>query len=284
MNLHSLYSHVDYESFEKCLVKYLKTQFNVYKVVDTSYFRKKDLVGISCECPAVVLYVERVYPTLVKKLSTHKTFQQIAADFISEELRKEHGVDQESNHRIISVMQCYDKKDEIGRDGTSITHFIGTKDLYEFIKKDFVPCNDVDYPLQEWERTHVSKSIQKDPHAASSNNFLDQDPKSSTISRSQSHPMPKRGSNHSRVSLNMNEISGLESCINVMNRAKDEDVESVELRICKNGCINGPAQVRTESLELHYCDPNIDHYNPVYFETSQRTFIEPKRKTFNIEW
>lgn len=286
MNLHSLYPQVSYESFEKCLTKFLKDKFNVHKIVDTSYFRKEDLVGISSECPAVVLYIERVYPALVKRLSTHKTFQQIAADFINEELRNKDEAGQKSSHRIISIMQCYDKKDEISRDETNITHFIGTKELYEFIKRDFMPHDDADYRLEEWERTHIQKFAQKDL-TDPSDGFLGQNPESPAASRSQACVVENQGGGpayYSRTSLSIGEVCGLENCINIMNLARGGDVGNVELRICKNGCINGGAQVVLENLDLLCFHSDIDRCSPIYFRTSKRTFIEPKRRTFNIEW
>lgn len=265
ISLHSYYSQVSYEDFEKCLIKFLKDRFNVYRIVDTSYFRKDELVGISSECPAVVLYIERVYPTLIERLSTHKTFQQIAADFISKELRNKSEFTQKNDHRIISIMQCYDKKDEMNRDGVDITHFLGSREFYEFIRMDFSPCSGIDYSLEAWERTHFSNVSSRYGKISTKEDQTDLG--------DNLNPLP-----------GMNEISGLENCINTMNRAKGEDVGNIELRICKGGCIKGPAQVNLESMELQNYDPDMTYYSPVYFRTSQRAFFKPKKKSFNIEW
>lgn len=150
MNLKSFYPEISFVNFEKNLVKFLKETFNISMIVDTSYFKKDQLAGISSECPAVVLYIERIYPNLIGKLSTSKTYQQMAATFISESNSNE-------DHKIISVMQCYDKKDEGKRDKTKIDHFIGTKDLYKHIKSSFNPIDNLDYELKPWEKSYDQK-------------------------------------------------------------------------------------------------------------------------------
>lgn len=138
-NIYSVYiatsessSIVPFESFEMSFIHFLKKRFRIQMLVNSSYFKKKqsqdDALTISSECPAVVLYVERVFPTLIPILSTHKTYQQVAAEYISSHV---------PNPVILSVMQCLDKKNEVKRDSTDIQFFIGGQDLYNFIKDDF---------------------------------------------------------------------------------------------------------------------------------------------------
>lgn len=244
LNLYTYYSSlVDFNSFEKSLIKYLKLKYKVFKIVDTSYFAKENQqLTISSECPAIVLYVERIYPSLVDHLSTVKTFQQKAVDFLTQ---------YDSNHKIISVMQCYDKKDEISRDNTKIDHFIGTRDFYSSIKDDFSPEITNNFELEIWERSHLKPDDE-------------------------------------------NIISGLENCINVLNKLKSSPeklkkyIESfssgIELRICKNGCINGPAQLKNKNEDLEAIYPPSHFYQPIVFGTSKRSFIKSKKKTFNVEW
>ncbi|KAI4291118.1 hypothetical protein PAPHI01_0392 [Pancytospora philotis] len=143
----------DYGTFESALVGALHQLFNTACIVDTSYFAKDSKHLISSECPAVVLYVERVFPALIRHLSTEKTYQQTACEFIR---KSGAGLAQDgcagAEPKIVSVMQCYDKKDEALRDGTKIDYFIGTRDLYEFIKDKLDPSQGRD--LQPWERSH----------------------------------------------------------------------------------------------------------------------------------
>ena len=248
LNLYSFYSkEVNFASFEKSLIKFLKERFNIHKIIDTSYFLKKDDTScISSECPAVVLYVERVYPSLVKLLSAQRTYQQMAADFLKNSL---------SDHRIISIMQCYDKKDEVERDNVKIDHFIGTKDFYEFIKDDFEPLNGIEYKLENWEQSRDQKDETK-------------------------------------------AVTGLENCINIFNKMKSKnkmkslsectdgkDIDQwFELRICKNGCINGPAQIKVSNKDIEMINPENEVSDPIFYETDRRTFKTSKRKTFQVEW
>ncbi|ELA42940.1 uncharacterized protein VICG_00255 [Vittaforma corneae ATCC 50505] len=236
-NISRLYPEINYCSFEKSLVKFLKEHFSVYKVVDTSYFRKGTEVGISSECPAVVLYVERVFPSLIPMLSTRKTFQQTAADFITNG-GKNHAPSIK-DHKIVSVMQCYDKKDELRRDNTDISYFLGTKEFYEFLKDKFHPENSIEYEVLPWEVSH---------------------------------------------SQDIMEVSGIESCINHLNKAKhSSQCGFVELRICKSGCINGPAQLRNSDEVLERVI-SVERHGSVHFDTEERQFIIPKKRTFRVEW
>lgn len=227
-----LYPEVDYCSFEKSLAKFLKGHFNIHKIVDTSYFAKGAEAGISSECPAVVLYVERVFPSLIPLLSKRKTLQQIAADFIN-------SAGGGPGHRIVSVMQCYDKKDELRRDNTCIDYFLGTREFYEFLKDKFRPEGPAEYEALPWEMSHVQ---------------------------------------------DVKEVSGIESCINYFNRAKNDDQDGfVELRICKNGCMNGPAQLEDPGEVLRH-GVRTERHGAVRFDTEERQFARPKKKTFSVEW
>ena len=228
INLKQSYPEISYECFQKNLVKFLKETFNVLLIVDTSYFRKSALSGLSSECPAVVLYIERVYPDLIKKLSTHKTFQQMASSFILESTNN-------TDQKIVSVMQCYDKKDEINRDKTKIDYFVGAKEFYNLIKDKFNPIENLQYELQPWERSYEQK---------------------------------------------IDEISGLENCINIFNKAKSHDVGSLELRICKGGCYSGPALVQIqEQLPI-----TLNEESSYQFETLPRKFNIPKKRKFDVHW
>lgn len=145
-SLHTAFPDLGFRAFEAALVAHLRNAMGGVLVVDTSYFAKEQEACISSECPAVVLYVERVFPSLVPLLSRHKTHQQIAAEYAHEWLR---------NHptpgppRVVSIVQCYDKKDEGRRDSTRIDHFLGARDLYAHIKDGFVP--DTAYVPETWE-------------------------------------------------------------------------------------------------------------------------------------
>lgn len=238
LNLKAFYPDIEYEAFEKCLVKFLKEEYKIHKIVDTSYFKKPQKGIISSECPAVVLYIERIFPELIPNLSTSKTYQQIASSFIKSS-------ENNDNHKIISVMQCYDKKDEIKRDGTEIDHFVGTREFYEFIKPRFYPEASIEYTLFPWEVSYTQP---------------------------------------------IEEISGPEACMNFFNKLKtkkmvsnDSRDEYLELRMCRKGCMNGPAQMKVETVGSNDIEFQ-SQLKRALFPTTERTFVKPKKKTFKIEW
>lgn len=228
MNLKYFYPFISYEIFQKNLIKFIKDTFNVSMIVDTSYFKKESFENISSECPAVVLYIERVYPDLLDKLSPLKTFQQLASSFITERIGSE-------DQKIVSIMQCYDKKDEIKRDKTKIDYFIGSKDFYNFIKDKFKPLENIEYELLPWEQSYDQK---------------------------------------------IEEISGLENCINIFNKAKSQNVGNLELRICKNGCSKGPA---LNPIEQDNYFPNLEESSFI-LKDQFRVFNRPKKRKFDVQW
>lgn len=240
-------NEMSYSSFEKFLIQHLKNRFKTRYVVDSSYFSKSNDSVISSECPAVVLYIERVYPELIDFLSKEKTLQQKSADFINYKILQEDSknpLKRNEKHRIITVQQCYDKKDEIKRDNCEIHHYLGTMDLLAFIGDHFL--NNIlifkpDYYLEEWEKSHSDYS---------------------------------------------KEINGIENCINIFNKMKYQKEKSpnfLELRICKNGCASGPAQIIISDNNEHL-KIDINDQSNFNFNSGKRIFNKAKKKTFAVDW
>ncbi|KAI5169757.1 hypothetical protein PAEPH01_0974 [Pancytospora epiphaga] len=253
----SIYSHfrnhfkdLSYSTFESSFIFYLHEEFYSPLILDTSYFSKTgDVSGqISSECPAVVLYIERVFPSLLPLLSKEFTYQQLAVDYaqrwiarFDDERRNTQltGHSQKS-YKIVSIMHCYDKKDENGRDSTNIDYFIGAKDLFN-IAKDKINLN-VDYKPTEEEMDH---------------GYPDQ------------------------------EISGRENVINILKKIRSGVLSSSsipsELRICNGGCLMGPAQVTVDNPEYTLA-PTSSIENRINTGKHQRVFRTQKKRTFNVEW
>lgn len=146
LNIYQHYTNIPFVDFEKSLISFLKKRFNLKIILNTSFFRKEQKTGIiSSECPAIVLYVERVFPTLIPMLSLSKTYQQIAAEYI-------YSCDPDAV--IASIMQCYDKKNELKRDSTNIKYFLGTKEFYNFIKDEYKHTSSIG-ELEDWEHSYL---------------------------------------------------------------------------------------------------------------------------------
>lgn len=201
ISIYQNYTAFDYKIFENLFITFIKKKFHLKIIVNTSYFKNiyNTDKSISSECPAVVLYVERVFSTLLPLLSQNKTTQQIASEYIWKKI---------NNPKILSIMQCYDKKNELGRDSTEITHFLGTKEFFEHIRTAFTDycvkenCYKYDNVLEDWEKTY---------------NF------------------------------EKKEVCGVEKAINLFNQAKRKGIEEfIELRVCDGGCLKGPAQLENK--------------------------------------
>lgn len=119
------YREIDYNEFEISLINTINKKYNTINMVDSSNFTKTQK-GINSYCPAVVLYVERMYPQLTKYLNRDKTQIQQAIEYLKTK----------NNERIIVVSQCYDKKEEILREKYEDVHLVGAIDFYAVIKKD----------------------------------------------------------------------------------------------------------------------------------------------------
>lgn len=203
-SIYKLYNELEFDLFEDIFNYYIKQTFNTFRIVDCSSFAKKNDNLISSECPAVVLYVERAFPNLIPLLSTSRTYQQIAAEYLNKFKENEKAL------KIVSIMQCYDKKDEIFRDGTKIDHFIGAKDFYNHIKSSFdifVKDNQLrTFPAEIYEKCH-KYTINEVSGLENCMNIL-----------------------RKYKSGNIDYFT--------------------ELRICKGGCINGLAQIPVEADKL----------------------------------
>lgn len=254
-SLHALYRHLPFRDFEAALVAHMKTALGARIVVDTSYFAKDGCTGISSECPAVVLYVERAFPALLPLLSTHRTYQQIAAEYIAARPEGAHAWT-----RVISIMHCYDKADELRRDGTPIDHIVGAREFHARIEASFHPRAGMSLE-EDWEATHEYRDA---------------------------------------------EVSGLETCINMLRRNNwPKGCGCVELRACSGGCSAGPALIKSdentggpggiqandaagsttnECHNGHQTATAVDGEDGIHFETSPRIFNTPKKKTFAVEW
>lgn len=143
------------------------------------------------------MYAERVFPELILHLSKSKTYLQTAVEYLNEI----HKI--ESKVRVVAVMQCYDKKNENGRDGTKIDYFIGTREFHKIISDKFKPTINCKYEPKEWE-------------VLCANLFEEINGKEKCINIMK------------RIARNANDR---------------ENIQRIELRMCAGGCMKGPAQL-----------------------------------------
>ncbi|ORD96053.1 NAR1 [Hepatospora eriocheir] len=232
----------NFKEFEIYLINFIKIFFNTDKIIDYSYFYKPEDNNISSECPAVVLYIERQYPKVLKYLNTNKTYQQMAADFLMKV--------NDQNTKVVSIIQCYDKKDEFYRDNTKIDLLVGTNEFYTKIEKELI-------------------------------DFIN--------TRNLNNLSIKNEEKSYNYSGNKEMISGKVNVLNfLINQNKNITQNKLNtyyrLRICENGCINGPLQLKENKVDEYKIREELTSVEKINFTFNKRIFKKVKKRDFNIKW
>jgi len=251
-NLSMLHPEIPYEAFEIIFSLAVKTTFNILALIDSSSIRPSgNTAGIYTECPAVVLYVERVFNPLVKFLDAQKTQQQRVAEYIAENYK--------SDKIIVSITPCYDKSNELRRDSCKIDAIVTGKEFYELIKDamsryvnsfNLGELNLNDAAIGRLERTHELG--------------MEEARESTGIKECLAILRERVNNNIKTSSTKLSNSDGINS------------EPPLFLKICAKGCINGPGQLLRNREEFR-----ISNYDPIFYDTAKRVF---KRKTFDVEW
>lgn len=245
-----------YESFGRRLMGYLKEKYTPLRIIDTSCIqiteeKPTEEISIGSECPAAVLYVERVYPELVKYLKTNKSKLQQVIEFVQNQHKRniiedKNILTENKNLKILAITQCYDKKDEINREQYKNVHLVGGKDLWEAIDADKLLNSAIQTELENWER---------------------------------SYEIPKTPQNNSL------EINGLENVLSSLRKLKRGMKGDIEPFVCKGGCKGGLALPK--SIPSSFKLPQ-DAKNTFLFSGSdqiqKRTFKQSKKRHFDVQW
>lgn len=279
------------------LSMFLRSKFNVSKIVDTSYMRCRIYDAVYCEyqngrhlvisaCPGTVMYIEKKAPHLIEHLSRVKSPQQMAFQFVK-------------GSRTVSVMPCYDKKLENGRDGTNFDHVLTTKDFHKVLDglgfNEFVGthcrCNSMGPDMMKGMSVDVWELTQWNIGSSSGGYVEFIASKVGAVSVSERRTGVKEYTSASGEVLL--QTTGLENAVNYFrsSKAKGPMYNLVEIFLCKNSCIGGPGQVRVNDVNMDigtYDDVGKEELNVLYppMEAEKREFREIKRKKveFKVEW
>lgn len=317
VNLFNIYGagRMSYRTFETLLSIFLKDKFNVFKIVDTSYMRSKiyeetykEYLGekhlIISSCPGTVMYIEKTAPHLIKYLSRVKSPQQMAFSLVK-------------GSRTVSVMPCYDKKLENGRDGVQFDYVLTTIDFYKVLNdlgfdilvriynKDLLNESGSGLKHEErmgdaTEKTNMEEGLGMDPWertqwniGSSSGGYTEFIAKKSpkcVVTK------VKKGIEEYEVFENevISQITGLENSINYFKSSKVRGpvYKMTEIFLCQNSCIGGPGQLRTNKIETDieaYKECGKEQPTVFYLEADldeKREFNEEKVKkiNFKVEW
>lgn len=280
---------MSYREFESALSSFLKTKFNIHKIIDTSFMRSKIYEEVYREylatnhlvisaCPGVVTYIERTAPHLIKYLSRVKSPQQMAFSLVK-------------GSRTISVMPCYDKKLENGRDGVNLDFVLTTREFRQVLDElgfgAFIKSRAMN--LCDMEKMEITQwNI-----GTSSGGYSE-----SILRRYSSVEVVKDRNGIKEYVVNdgsiISQITGLENSINYFRRSKVKGAryKMAEIFLCKNSCIGGPGQERINDIEMDLKEYNLCgkeqpdiHYSPSDLE-EKRTFkqVKAKRVDFKVDW
>ena len=291
------YKNVSYVVFECILTNFLKHIFQITKIIDTSFYQyslnkqvyeesnmKKIIIS---DCPGTVAYIESQGVHLIQYLSKVYTQQQISASNLK---------------NVVSVVQCYDKKMENGRDCTNIEYILTTFEFYNLIiENGFLEFDDRS-EIFEWEKSYGDGNLY---------GYLDYIKTVDNLNIKTNYPnfslktvsKPLEIKLNGKRNINKNNIReeflvqcngltkkylriiGLEHLINFIKDTKINGLnyDVCEIYICSNGCLNGPGQVFfDEKLEKYFLnDSKID----LNIEKKEREYKEIKiRKKYLVEW
>jgi iron only hydrogenase large subunit-like protein len=232
-----------YSTYEELLSVFLRSKFGVARIIDTSSLRPGIYRSIASEysstehliisgCPATVMYIEKTAPHLIGCLSKTLSPQQIACLMAR-------------GSRCISIMPCYDKRLENGRDGAHMDHALTTAEFYKVIVdlgfREFIERKSGEaHEIGEDERTQWNIG-------SSSGGYVE------AISRSIGSCEVRRvkgGVTEYIVedggkSAVLAQITGLENAMNYFNSSKRSGpmYKMAEIFICPGSCIAGPGQI-----------------------------------------
>lgn len=239
---------LSYQSFEKSLAEFLKTSCNAVEVIDTSYYQmavlemvadeffSSSVPMITSDCPGIVAYIERSGEHLLGNLCRVLTPQQICA------------VTLQKRGRITSIVPCYDKKMENGRDGCEIDYILSTQEFMNFLLHKQFRVTECNKDLMQREKTSV-------PYKSFSGGYTE-------------FLLEKMGCTHvdavqvskghwvyqckvEEKTYTLHKIYSIKNVLNMINKTKKKiDFDFAEVFLCENACACGPAGAGTAPTEI----------------------------------
>lgn len=276
-------SECSFRSFESHLAHFLVSSCNATEVVDSSYYQRTVLERVAAEffeakaalitsdCPGTVAYIERNGKHLIANLSRVQTPQQIAA---------------ECNERVVSVVPCYDKKMENGRDGCTMDYVLHTQEFLSFLHhKGFAAAGSVQEAALPQKTTIFASSF-----SGGYTEFL-----AARIGaiRTSTVQVNKNYWVHTLECANrtytLHKVYGIKNVLNLINRTrKGVDFDFAEVFLCESACASGPlVDASAERIEQFYASFESDGEGiALGRKGKEREFAayHTKRTHFTVEW
>lgn len=278
---------LSYRDFEKSLAGFLKASCGAIDVVDTSYYQRAvlEMVAdeffgssapmITSDCPGTVAYIERSGQHLLGNLCRVLTPQQLCA----RALRK--------RGRVTSIVPCYDKKMENGRDECDIDYILSTQEFMDFLAHKQFRAAEGSQDLMPREKTVV-------PYKSLSGGYTE-------------FLLEKMGCTHvnaeqvckghwvyrckvSERAYTLHKIYGVKNVLNMISRTRRKvDFDFAEVFLCEDACACGPAGTGTAPAEAKRLCSMLESGPPESVPKCafiKRTFrpVEVKKTHFAVDW
>ncbi|CAD26617.2 hypothetical protein [Encephalitozoon cuniculi GB-M1] len=291
INIFNLYREdgMEYREFEAVLSSFLRSKFNIHRIVDTSYLRSKIYEEtyreymatnhlIVSACPGVVTYIERTAPYLIGYLSRVKSPQQMAFSLVK-------------GSRTVSVMPCQDKKLENGRDGVKFDFILTTRGFCKALdslgfRRPARASGKSLCSMEEAETTQWNIGTSSGGYAE----FI-LGKHCVVETREIRNGIKEHLLDDGRT---ISQITGLENSINYFKSSKTKGPrhKMTEIFLCKNGCIGGPGQERVNDVEMDIREydrngreqPRIFYSSPGLEEKRVFREVKAKRVDLRVDW
>lgn len=282
-------SGMSYREFEAALSAFLRSKFDVGRIVDTSYMRTRVYEEIHKEylatdhlvvsaCPGVVTYVERTAPHLIGYLSRVKSPQQMAFALVK-------------GARTVSVMPCHDKKLENGRDGVGFDFVLTTREFHRAINglgfEAFIgagPRTPHEMDVSEMTQWNIGTSAGGYAESVVGRYALEE---TRDVRAGVREHLLSDGSV-------ISQITGLENSINYFksSKAKGPRYRMADVFLCKGSCIGGPGQERVNDVSADALEydangreqPAVEHTDSELGLKRSFKHVRVKRVDFKVDW
>lgn len=276
-----------FTAFESSLVHFLKNLCSAIDVIDSSSAQSIVLESVSNEffngtsplitsdCSGTVAYIERKGGHLIRALSKTLTPQQVCV----ENARKRGG--------IVSVVPCYDKKLENGRDGCKVDYVLSTEEFCDFLEaKGFCIGNTDEVSMKEKTRV-FNRSL-----SGGYTEFLMNKMKilTKSVEKLNKNYWVYRFESGKRMYI-FHKVYGIKNVLNLINKTKRAiDFDFAEVFLCEGACAGGPLLKDEESLvemkHLYESFEAVSEKIEVDGSLQKRQFcvFTAKKVHFNVEW
>ncbi|KAL0265875.1 UNVERIFIED_CONTAM: hypothetical protein PYX00_011592 [Menopon gallinae] len=279
---------LSFQDFESSLTAFLKTSCNAVDVVDTSYFQRTvlEMVAdeffgssvpiITSDCPGTVAYIEKNGKHLLENLSRVLSPQQMCA------------VALEKRGRVTSVVPCYDKKMENGRDRCAIDYVLSTREFMDFLAHRRFSAAECSEGAMRRERTVF-------PYGSFSGGYTEfllekiGPVHVDAVQTSRGHYVYRcegRGKTYT-----LHKVYGVKNVLNMISRTRKKlDFDFAEVFLCEEACAYGPSRTGSTHADIKPLYSMLEGSGiaeEVLQHTSAKRVFRPaaiKKTHFAVDW